>query len=137
MEIMKVFSSYDDYGYEDERLYSVLMTEDELVSLFSEDEKKMSTGAKVGLGVAGATAATGAGIYGAKKLGERLVNKAELAAKENARLVNLASSGILTKKEQQAADKLVRKINKATKLGNNLQKPANAISKLAKRVIKR
>ena len=44
MEIMKVFSSYDDYGYEDERLYSVLMTEDELVSLFSEDEKKMSTG---------------------------------------------------------------------------------------------
>ena len=40
MEIMKVFSSYDDYGYEEERLYSVLMTEDELVSLFSEDEKK-------------------------------------------------------------------------------------------------
>ena len=42
MEIMKVFSSYDDYGYEDERLYSVLMTEDELVSLFSEDEKRKS-----------------------------------------------------------------------------------------------
>lgn len=40
MEIMKVFSSYDDYGYEDERLYSVLMTEDELVTLFSENKKK-------------------------------------------------------------------------------------------------
>ena len=30
MEIMKIFSSYDDYGYEDERLYSVLISEDEL-----------------------------------------------------------------------------------------------------------
>ena len=35
MEIMKVFSSYDDYGYEDERLYSVLMDEEE-VDLFKE-----------------------------------------------------------------------------------------------------
>lgn len=98
---IKIFSSYEDYGYEEERLYSVLMTEDELVSLFSEDEKKMSTGAKVGLGVAGATAATGLGIYGAKKLGEKLEKTGKL------------------------------------KLGQNLQKPANAISKLAKRVIKR
>ena len=32
---MKVFSSYDDYGYEDERFYSVLMSEEEL-SLYSE-----------------------------------------------------------------------------------------------------
>lgn len=30
MEIMKIFSSYDDYGYEDERLYSVLMSETEI-----------------------------------------------------------------------------------------------------------
>lgn len=35
---MKVFSSYDDYGYEEERLYSVLMDEEEL-SLFSEYSK--------------------------------------------------------------------------------------------------
>ena len=38
---MKIFSSYDDYGCEDERLYSVLMDEDEL-SLFSEIQKEYS-----------------------------------------------------------------------------------------------
>ena len=41
MEIMKVFSSYDDYGYEDERLYSVLMTEDE-VALYSEFQNEFA-----------------------------------------------------------------------------------------------
>ena len=41
MEIMKVFSSYDDYGYEDERLYSVLMSEEEL-TLFSEIQKEFA-----------------------------------------------------------------------------------------------
>ena len=59
MEIMKIFSSYDDYGYEDERLYSVLMSEDE-VALYSEmieelqmysdkkkDEPKLKTGDKI------------------------------------------------------------------------------------------
>ena len=30
MEIRNIYSSYDNYGYEDERLYSVLMSEDEL-----------------------------------------------------------------------------------------------------------
>ena len=34
MEIRNIYSSYDNYGYEDERLYSVLMNEDE-VALFS------------------------------------------------------------------------------------------------------
>ena len=38
---MKVFSSYDDYGYEDERLYSVLLDEEELY-LFSEYQKEYS-----------------------------------------------------------------------------------------------
>ena len=38
---MKIFSSYDDYGYEDERLYSVLMSEEEL-SLFSELQKEFT-----------------------------------------------------------------------------------------------
>ena len=41
MEIMKVFSSYDDYGYEEERLYSVLMSEEEL-SLFSEIQREFA-----------------------------------------------------------------------------------------------
>ena len=60
MEIMKIFSSYDDYGYEDERLYSVLMDEDE-VALYSEmieelqmysekkDSPKLKTGDKIGI----------------------------------------------------------------------------------------
>lgn len=39
MEIQKIFSSYD--GYEEERLYSILMSEEELV-LFSELQKEFS-----------------------------------------------------------------------------------------------
>lgn len=39
MEIRNIYSSYDNYGYEDEKLYSVLMDEDE-VSLFSELQKE-------------------------------------------------------------------------------------------------
>ena len=141
---MKVFSSYDDYGYEDERLYSVLMNEEEL-ALFSdmkeEEEKKkkgMSKGAKVALGVGGATAATGAaGIYGANKVGKVLINKAGKIANDNARLVNMAKTGTLGKREQEAADKLIKEINRNTIIGELLQKPANNISKAVGKVIKR
>ena len=135
MEIMKIFS--DTEG--SERLFSVLMTEDEL-ALFSdmkeEEEKKgMSKGAKVALGVVGgATAATGAGIYGANKVGKVLVNKAGYIAKDNARLVNLAKTGTLGKREQEAADKLVKAVGRNTRIGELLQKPAKAI---AKRVAKK
>lgn len=135
MEIMKIFS--DTEG--SERLFSVLMTEDEL-ALFSdmkeEEEKKgMSKGAKVALGVVGgATAATGAGIYGANKVGKVLVNKADKIAKDNARLVNLAKTGTLGKREQEAADKLVKAVGRNTRIGELLQKPAKAI---AKRVAKK
>ena len=45
---MKVFSSYDDYGYEEERLYSVLMSEEEL-SLFSEIQKEFNSKARKAL----------------------------------------------------------------------------------------
>ena len=130
MEIMKIFS--DTEG--SERLFSVLMTEDEL-ALFSdmkeEEEKKgMSKGAKVALGVVGgATAATGAGIYGANKVGKVLVNKAGKIAKDNARLVNLAKTGTLGKREQEAADKLVKTSGRNTRRGELLQKPAKAIAK--------
>ena len=130
MEIMKIFS--DTEG--SERLFSVLMTEDEL-ALFSdmkeEEEKKgMSKGAKVALGVVGgATAATGAGIYGANKVGKVLVNKAGKIAKDNARLVNLAKTGTLGKREQEAADKLVKAVGRNTRIGELLQKPAKAIAK--------
>lgn len=39
MEIKNIYSSFDNYGYEDEKLYSVLMDEDE-VALFSEIQKQ-------------------------------------------------------------------------------------------------
>ena len=124
MEIMKIFS--DTEG--SERLFSVLMTEDEL-ALFSdmkeeEDKKGMSKGAKVALGVVGgATAATGAGIYGANKVGKVLVNKAMKNGK-NA-LVDLS-----TKEGQRLNNAVKRQI----KVGELLQKPAKAI---AKRVAKK
>ena len=123
MEIMKIFS--DTEG--SERLFSVLMTEDEL-ALFSdmkeEEEKKgMSKGAKVALGVGGATAATGAGIYGANKVGKVLINKAMKNGK-NA-LVDLS-----TKEGQRLNNAVKRQI----KVGELLQKPAKAI---AKRVAKK
>lgn len=70
MEIMKVFSSYDDYGYEDERLYSVLLSEEEL-ALFSEVKDDLAA-AGVGAGVA---AGLGAGSYGAGKAAGSLANK--------------------------------------------------------------
>ena len=46
---MKAFSSYDDYGYEEERLYSVLMTEEELALFSEKKEEKLKTGDKVGI----------------------------------------------------------------------------------------
>ena len=118
MEIMKIFS--DTEG--SERLFSVLMTEDEL-ALFSdmkeEEEKKgMSKGAKVALGVGGATAATGAGIYGANKVGKVLVNKAMKNGK-NA-LVDLS-----TKEGQRLNNEDKGKI----KVEEDIQKPAKAITK--------
>ena len=124
MEIMKIFSNTEG----SERLFSVLMTEDEL-TLFSdmkeEEEKKgMSKGAKVALGVVGgATASTGAGIYGANKVGKVLVNKAMKNGK-NA-LVDLS-----TKEGQRLNNAVKRQI----KVGELLQKPAKAI---AKRVAKK
>ena len=45
---MKVFSSFDDYGYEDERLYSILMNEDE-IALFSEIQKEFNSKAQKAL----------------------------------------------------------------------------------------
>lgn len=39
---MKIFSSYDEYGYEDEKLYSVLMSEEEMY-LFSEIQKEFAS----------------------------------------------------------------------------------------------
>lgn len=76
---MKIFSSYDDYGYEDERLYSVLMSEDE-ITLFSEvkekEEKKgnkLETAGKVALGAGAATSLASSVI--SNKIGNDVMKK--------------------------------------------------------------
>ena len=104
---MKIFSSYDDYGYEDERLYSVLMSEDEL-ALFSE-AKDSHTGRNIALASAGTAAATGAGIYGANKLGKYLEKR----------------GGLVHAKEWIGPTE--------EKVGKALQKPASALKNAAER----
>lgn len=121
MEIMKIFSDVEGT----EMLYSVLMDEDEL-ALFSEvkealeeeeaPKKKLSKKAKVGLGVTGAAAATGAGIYGANKIGRKL--EAEGAKVLHNAHVNPGKLG-------------ERVANAQVKAGKILQSPAKAIKKLA------
>ena len=119
MEILKIFSDAND----EERLYSVLLSEEEL-ALFSEDNK-LGTGSKVGLGVAGATAATGAGIYGAKKAGRVIVDRAQ-------KVLDNAGSKIGSSYEKD-----FMKGEKMMKVGDKLQKPADAISRTIKKVVKR
>ena len=86
MEIMKVFSSYDDYGYEDERLYSVLMSEEEL-SLYSEmietlyseeEESQKSSGLKKAgkLALGGGAAAALAGGISENVIADKIATKA-------------------------------------------------------------
>ena len=134
MEIQKIFSDM----YDEERIYSVLMNEDEIALfsdlceyLYSDDEtskKKLSTGAKVGLGVAGAGLGTAAGIYGANKAGKALMSKAEKLAADHANLINMAKSGTLTKKEQEVADKLIKSIDRRTKAGQILAYPGEKVA---------
>ena len=119
MEILKIFSDAND----EERLYSVLLSEEEL-ALFSENNE-LGTGAKVGLGVAGATAATGAGIYGAKKAGKVIVDRAQ-------KVLDNAGSKI-----GSSFEKDLMKGEKMMKVGEKLQKPADAISRTIKKVVKR
>ena len=119
MEILKIFSDAND----EERLYSVLLSEEEL-ALFSENNG-LGTGAKVGLGVAGATAATGAGIYGAKKAGRVIVDRAQ-------KVLDNAGSKIGSSYEKD-----FMKGEKMMKVGDKLQKPADASSRTIKKVVKR
>lgn len=83
MEIMKIFSSYDDYGYEDERLYSVLMSEDEVAlysemieTLYSEEEDRGKNLRRAGNAALAGTVA--AGTYGAYQgmKGQGMIDKA-------------------------------------------------------------
>lgn len=116
MEILKIFSDAND----EERLYSVLLSEEELV-LFSEVKDDLAV---AGLG-AGATAATGAGIYGAKKAGKVIVDRAQ-------RVLDNAGSKIGSSYEKD-----FMRGEKMMKVGEKLQKPADAISKTVKKIVKR
>lgn len=145
MEIMKVFSSYDDYGYEDERLYSVLLSEEEL-ALFSEVKDDL---AAAGLG-AGAAVGLGAGAYGAGKAAGVISNKAKInrrlahgdaiEASNKARKEFMVNRGLAMgnknnekalKESEKKLDKIYRKINKLSKEGNIEKGSRVASEKLA------
>ena len=99
MEIMKIFSSYDDYGYEDERLYSVLMSEDEVAlysemieTLYSEEEEDRGKNLRRA-GNAALAGTVAAGTYGAYQgmKGQGMIDKANLTIlKHNTR--NMAAN---------------------------------------------
>lgn len=105
MEILKIFSNVED---PEENLYSVLMSEDEL-ALFSE-AKDSHTGRNIALASAGTAAATGAGIYGANKLGKSLEKR----------------GGLIHAKEWVGPTE--------EKVGKALQKPASALKNAAEKV---
>lgn len=94
MEIQKIFSD----EWDDERLYSVLMSEEELM-LFSEDEEDQKNRTSKLLGGAGIAAA---GVIGGRSLGHNLVGKTinslgELQISENDSkhlIKNLASNDV-------------------------------------------
>jgi hypothetical protein len=108
------FSDYDDNFY-DERLYA-------------EDEEGLSTGAKVGLGVAGAAATTAGALYAAKKgwLGNRAKGWYESGA---SKLKNMFSKE--AKKEVDAgANKAANKTKGTSGKVNNQSRRLNKNTKV-------
>jgi hypothetical protein len=142
----KVFSvAIDESG--EEKLFSTteIMSEDsylEKIYAEAEAEKKSSTGKKVAIG-AGATAAAGAGgIYGAGKLGEKMVKSAAKKAKDQVYNDSVAGYKELVKKGVSSGDakkliyeepvegyKKLMENSKKAKVGAALQKPAKYIAK--------
>lgn len=119
----KVFSLLQDQNGE-ERYYSTteFVNEGAEERYYSEDEeavaeegqkKGLSKKAKIALGIGAGALATAGGIYGAKKLGGHLQNKA-----------------LKMKNGQGPVD--YKKMANYDKLGKNLQKPADAIAKGSK-----
>ena len=94
---MKIFSSYDDYGYEDERLYSVLLSEDEVAlysemieTLYSEEDKGENLERAGNAALAGTVAAGTYGAYQGMK-GQGIIDKANATiARHNTR--NMAAN---------------------------------------------
>ena len=146
MEIQKIFSDM----YDEERLYSVLLTEDEMnlyQAMFSDEEAK---GAAIGAGSVVGAGAGAAGLgYAAKKGGEALNKKLQASRKvlrgdyliegEKARREfqikhalakgNPAYNAEVQKVEKQL-DKIYKKINKLGTEGN-IEKGARKASELA------
>ena len=141
MEILKIFSDAND----EERLYSVLLSEEELV-LFSEVKDDL---AAAGLG-AGAAAGLGAGAYGAGKaagaISDKLKVKRKLARSnalegiEKARNEFMVNRGLAKgnksyegalKESEKNLDRVIRKANKLGKEGNIEKGSRIAAGKLA------
>ena len=130
MEIQKIFSDQ----YDEERLYSVLMTEEEL-ALFSEameeveEPKKSSTGKKIAKGAgiaAGTVAALAAAGYGVKK-GADAVNKKAVH--------DLVRGNV---KNRKKAENLIKRSHKVSeKLGKVYDPVENAIKNLFKKGAKK
>ena len=134
MEIQKIFSDQ----YDDERLYSVLLTEDEMALyqyMFSEEEeqpkKKMSAGNKAAIASGATTAAlTAASIAAGKgKLGgsaQEAVGKAVRKAGNLVRSSKLANSGAEMMGEGRFRKTISREMKKSMDKGayNKLAKGA-------------
>lgn len=140
MEIQKIFSDM----YDEERLYSVLLTEDEMALyqyMFSDGDeveevveekpkKKMSKAAKAGLIAAGTTATAAGAIYGGRKLGVRLTDKAMKKGMEAAKEHAHKTGGYFTPYMENATKKEIE--GKASyKIGKMIRKPGDYIAKLS------
>ena len=128
----KVFSLlHDETG--EERYFStteINLEEERIFSVDEEDEEKSHRGRNIALGTAAALGTTAATIYGAKKLGARLVKEAaKKKSKAAEELLKDSFSG--TRGRQSVAD-LSKKATKYEKVGETLQKPADEIVKIVK-----
>ena len=96
MEIQKIFSSYDDYGYEDERIYSVLMSEEEMM-MFSEIQREFTGAVKAANKAAKRAWLERQGAGGFLGIGKKTGDEAIRRARMNidSELVKTGRSGIL------------------------------------------
>lgn len=120
MQIQKIFSDV----YDDERLYSVLMSEEE-VALYSDLMEYLYSDAEDALAGAGATglglAAAGAGAYGAKKGLEHFIDKKEAGrkAKRQAAINDAIGKNKKVKKALKEVEKAKKAYMKSATSGGN------------------
>jgi hypothetical protein len=124
-----VYFSAVDQETGEEKLFSVneVMDESEyLEKLYAETETKkgLSTGKKVALGAAGTAAAAAGVIYGGKKVGKVISDNARKAL--NNPHVSLIDAKAVRKSAQEAAKKAGAKGAQITNAGNKAVKEANA-----------